>query len=240
MAIKPHWFPFYVPDFLSSPTVTMMSAEEVGGYVLLLCYAWQDPHGSIPSDDESLRVLSRVKGDLSRLKSCFTEKRGRLHNKRLAQELEKVKEKSDAAKRSIAIRWNSVRNTNVQRTKYSSQSESQSQSESELQSDSESETQSESEKKNVVHAVRVLRKPSPPISDEDWILSLQRNPTYAGVDVTRELGKCRTWCETNRKPFSRRRFVNWINRAERPLQAQVDSPFQRGINDFILRHGGEE
>ncbi len=140
---KPHWFPFYVPDFLSSPTVTMMSAEEVGGYVLLLCYAWQDPQGSLPADDDSLRVLSRLKGDLSRIKSCFTEKKGRLYNKRLSQELDKVKEKSDAAKRSISIRWKNERNTNVQRTKYSSQSESQSQSESELQSDSESESEKE-------------------------------------------------------------------------------------------------
>jgi len=102
---KPHWFPFYVSDFLSSPAVTMMTAEEVGGYVLLLCYAWQDPHGSLPIDDDSLRVLSRVKGDLSRLKSCFREKKGRLFNGRLTQELEKAQAKSDSAKKSNAVRW---------------------------------------------------------------------------------------------------------------------------------------
>jgi len=141
MASKPHWFPFYVPDFLSSPTVTMMSAEEVGGYVLLLCYAWQDPQGSLPSDDDSLRVLSRMKGDLTRLKSCFTEKKGRLYNKRLTQELEKVKEKSVAAKHSAAMRWHSDGNANALRRQCSSQSESQSQSESELQSELQSEKQ---------------------------------------------------------------------------------------------------
>lgn len=124
---KPHWFPFYVPDFLSSPTVTMMSAEEVGGYVLLLCYAWQDPQGSLPSDDDSLRVLSRIKGDLTRLKSCFIEKKGRLFNKRLTQELEKVKEKSVAAKQSASMRWHSDGNANALRRQCSSQSQSESQ-----------------------------------------------------------------------------------------------------------------
>ena len=127
---KPHWFPFYVPDFLSSRTVTMMTAEEVGGYVLLLCYAWQDPNGSLPTDDDSLRVLSRMRGDMTRLKSCFIEKKGRLYNKRLIQELEKVKEKSLSAKKSAALRWHSDGNANALRRQCSSQSESQSQSES--------------------------------------------------------------------------------------------------------------
>jgi uncharacterized protein YdaU (DUF1376 family) len=137
---KPHWFPFYVADFLSSPTVTMMTAEEVGGYLLLLCYAWQDPQGSLQPDDDSLRVLSRVKGDLSRIKSCFTEKKGRLYNKRLTQELEKAKEKSASARRSNAMRWQSERKANAKRTHSSSQSESQSQSESERRDKKEDKT----------------------------------------------------------------------------------------------------
>ena len=153
---KPHWFPFYVPDFLSSPTVTMMSAEEVGGYILLLCYAWQDPNGSLPCDDDSLRVLSRVKGDLSRIKSCFQEKKGRLYNKRLTQELEKVKGKSVSAKQSASMRWHSEGNANALRRQCSSQSESQSQSQSELQSDRQSEKQKE------VKTCADVQKPSTP------------------------------------------------------------------------------
>lgn len=133
---KPHWFPFYVSDFLSSPTVTLMTAEEVGGYLLLLCYAWQDPKGSLPNDDDSLRVLSRVRGDLLRIKSCFKEKNGRLYNGRLTQELDKAQVKSDTARKSNAMRWQNERNANALRTQSSSQSESE--SESELQSESQS------------------------------------------------------------------------------------------------------
>jgi hypothetical protein len=68
------------------------------------------------------------------------------------------------------------------------------------------------------NAVQVSKKPSPPLSDEEWVLSLEGNDTYKDLPVRMELGKCKTWCETNRKTFSRRRFINWLNRAERPMQ----------------------
>jgi len=155
---KPHWFPFYVQDFLSSPTVAIMTAEEVGGYCLLLCYAWQDPRGSLPNDDDSLRILSRVKGDLVRIKSCFNEKNGRIYNVRLTQELDKALEKSDSARKSNAMRWQSERKANVKRTRSSSQSQSQSESEPELQS--ESELQSQKEMKTCMKATPSVLKVS--------------------------------------------------------------------------------
>lgn len=177
---KPHWFPFYVPDFLSSPTVTMMSAEEVGGYVLLLCYAWQDPQGSLPSDDDSLRILSRVKCDLTRIKSCFSEKKGRLINKRLTQELEKVQEKSISAKRSASMRWHSDCNANALRTVCSSQSQSESESQSELQSESESQKQKE------VKTCAEVQKPStPPKSAAVFELYREAYRSRYGVDPVR-------------------------------------------------------
>ena len=48
-------FQFYAADFLVG--TAMMSAEEVGGYIRLLCYQWT--HGSIPDDDA---VLCRLTG----------------------------------------------------------------------------------------------------------------------------------------------------------------------------------
>jgi hypothetical protein len=78
------------------------------------------------------------------------------------------------------------------------------------------------------------------VDDIAWIRSLKETQAYAGLDIDRELGKCKTWCDTNHQRFSRRRFVNWINRAERPIQAEIDSPFRRGMRDFLERHGGDE
>lgn len=102
---KPIWFPFYPNDFLSSNTVALMSTEEIGAYLLLLCAAWNDPACSLPTDDDSLRKLGRFTGDLSRIKTCFILKRGRLLNKRLYTEWEKVNHRSRLGYQSAMKRW---------------------------------------------------------------------------------------------------------------------------------------
>jgi hypothetical protein len=42
--------------------------------------------------------------------------------------------------------------------------------------------------------------------------------------VEREYGKLIAWCEANGKQPTKRRFVNWLNRADRPLQGEVKRP----------------
>jgi uncharacterized protein YdaU (DUF1376 family) len=85
-----------------------------------------------------------------------------------------------------------------------------------------SESESESEKKEEEkRALRVSTKRSAPQSDEEWLTALKGNEAYTGIDVPRELVKCRNWCEVNRKTFTRRRFINWLNHADRPMQATV-------------------
>ena len=59
---KPPSFPFYVRDFATDPRVLVMTCEEVGGYVMLLCAAWLQPEpGVLPNDDETLAALSRLR-----------------------------------------------------------------------------------------------------------------------------------------------------------------------------------
>ena len=74
---------------------------------------------------------------MTNLRACFRVKKHQLVNDRLYTEWEKVKEKSELAKHSVLIRWNGKRNTNVLRTKYSSQLHSQ--SESQIQKEEEKE-----------------------------------------------------------------------------------------------------
>lgn len=59
---------------------------------------------------------------------------------------------------------------------------------------------------------------TPKLSDEDWLSKLKADVTYSGIDIETEQGKMRNWCAVNRKPPSRQRFVNWLNRIERPMQ----------------------
>lgn len=59
---------------------------------------------------------------------------------------------------------------------------------------------------------------APAANDGEWLASLRENPAYSGTDIDREYAKMQTWCATNRKTPSRRRFINWLNRIERPMQ----------------------
>jgi len=54
-------------------------------------------------------------------------------------------------------------------------------------------------------------------TDAEWLASLASDPAFAGLDVQREFAKMSAWCAVNRKAPSRRRFINWLNRAERPM-----------------------
>lgn len=69
---------------------------------------------------------------------------------------------------------------------------------------------------------KVGRKPSQRLvsgegEDALWLADLAKDPAYVGIDVALQLGKMQRWCEVNRKEPTRRRFVNWLNRTEKPL-----------------------
>jgi len=87
-------FQLYPADLLSSPKVALMTNEEFGAYVRLLCYAWLDADCTIPDDDEQLAAMSRMgegwlKGSSKVVRACFDKHPqlpGRLVNVRLYEE----------------------------------------------------------------------------------------------------------------------------------------------------------
>lgn len=68
-------------------------------------------------------------------------------------------------------------------------------------------------------------------SDEDWLNQLGTNPAYNLIDVRREYSKMQTWCGVNRKMPTRRRFVAWLNRIEKPMDAAKGSRTHESIID---------
>jgi hypothetical protein len=79
--------------------------------------------------------------------------------------------------------------------------------------------------KNVATAVPPKAKRAPArLPDGEWIASLKQDSAYAGIDIDRELAKCRRWCLENRKTFSRKRLTNWLNRVDRPISADAAKP----------------
>ncbi|MDI6809371.1 MAG: phage replisome organizer N-terminal domain-containing protein [Candidatus Eisenbacteria bacterium] len=60
------------------------------------------------------------------------------------------------------------------------------------------------------------------LSDDDWFAELKK--TYTWLDVDREMAKARAWILThNGRQFTRRFFVNWLNKVEKPIQ-QSEGP----------------
>ena len=64
---------------------------------------------------------------------------------------------------------------------------------------------------------------APKLTDSEWVASLKSSPAYVGIDVEREHAKAAVWCENKRLPLSRSRFINWLNRAEKPITDVANS-----------------
>lgn len=82
-------FQFYPNDFLGSAKVGVMSAEEVGAYLLLLCLDWQE--GGFVYDEGDLARWCRLprakfRKAWVRVSRCFVERDGRMFNPRLDAE----------------------------------------------------------------------------------------------------------------------------------------------------------
>jgi len=103
---------------LGSTNVMLMSTEQVGAYVFLLCHSWNI--GGLPNDDRVLAHLARIPLELwnewneleaNNVKAQFyrDDETGLLHNKKLERvrsELGKFKKKlSEAGKRGAKKRW---------------------------------------------------------------------------------------------------------------------------------------
>jgi hypothetical protein len=73
LKIKLPWFKFFATDWISDPQVSSMSARQVGWYIRLLAYCWQE--GGLPDwdldgdrigdrDDQFHRILAQVGRDI--------------------------------------------------------------------------------------------------------------------------------------------------------------------------------
>lgn len=110
---SPPYFPFYPSDFLSHEQVNLMTNQEVGCYIKLLCHQWKA--GSIPSEIDKIARLCKENGTAMAqlwpsIKPCFKENGdGRLFNQRLKEEWEKLeafrRERSASGQRGAASRW---------------------------------------------------------------------------------------------------------------------------------------
>lgn len=109
-------FQFYSSDWLSSRAVRLMDAEQRGWYIQLLAESWEsEPQGTLPDDDDLMRVLAGVNTCSTSVEQRWNfvkeqfKKRGKvLYNDRLMIEVvrqeENRRKKSQAGKASAETR----------------------------------------------------------------------------------------------------------------------------------------
>ncbi len=89
----------------------------------------------------------------------------------------------------------------------------------ESESETETETKTLGRKDAVAGATASVKEPK--VSDEEFLTELSDNEAYRHLNVRVEFSKMQAWCAANRKQATRRRFVNWLNRVDRPMVAAV-------------------
>lgn len=104
---QPWWYKQVPRDFMSSPDVQIMTAEECGCYFFLLQHSWLGGEdATLPNDPDRLAKLGRVAKVSDIVLSKFKlDKNGRFYNPRLLDEWKEALKRSKDGKKAIAARW---------------------------------------------------------------------------------------------------------------------------------------
>lgn len=76
-------------------------------------------------------------------------------------------------------------------------------------------------------------RPPKRMTDDEWFTWLKGNPAYTGIDLDVEIGKAKAWLTTPKgkgRGLTRPFFLNWLNRADRPLTVNGKADGFQGID----------
>lgn len=209
-------FQWYPGDYLGSQRVQLMSLEEEGAYMRLLCYCWL--HGSIPAEPEQAARLIGKGASTTLATTVLTMFQPGGSNRLIHDRLEAERKKQADWRRKSS---NGGKKSAEKRAKSATQpSGKQHQPEGSLPNGTNQMATLQSSVFCLQSSLDVGKTPpakAEASSDDDWMRSLEADTAYAGVDVRREFAKMKTWCLHNHKQPTRRRFINWLNRCERPV-----------------------
>ena len=229
-------FQFYPGDYLSSTRVSMMTLEEQGAYVRLLCFCWSQ--GSLPADPEKLARLignggsTTLATNVAAMFQKDPDDPNLLRHDRLDAERQKQDEwaqkSSKGGKLSAEMRKSAKTakggSTTLQPPFNHPTNQTANQKPTLQSSSSSSNTTSPLVPHNGGNGAdappRKVRqkKAKEDVSDEQWLADLGNAPCYTHCDVPMQHAKAAKWCEVNRRNFTRKFFLNWLNRIEAPLK----------------------
>jgi len=229
-----HYYSHHVGDYHRD--TAHLSIVEHGVYRLLMD-SYYSTERALPAD---LSILCRIVRAVSKLereavssvaKLFFTESDGLLKHNRIDRELEaygvKIQQASDAGKASAAKR-NSVTNAQRNGNDRSTTVEFPLQRNGNGEVNETSTIQEPITNNHKSSTNSKAKKVRTEISDEEWMLSLKANLNNQGINIDMEYSKACEWCSKNSTTLSRRRFENWLERAnkEKPIAIVAKKPFQ--------------
>ena len=203
-------FQFYADDFIGG--TVMLTAEDVGAYMRLLCFQWG--HGSLP---ERKALVDRIAGcEVSNeVMSKFPcGKNARMEIERQKQEAFRAN-RSESGKAGADKRWHSHSTAIVLplangMANDSSPSPSPSPSPLPTPTPFQPEDSPPAALSPKAAKVRVKAKTE---TDDEWVAGLEKKDCYRMIVIRDELGLARAWCEPRHRQCTRLFFTNWLGRA---------------------------
>jgi hypothetical protein len=198
------WLRLYT-DVLDDPKVQRLDGELFKAWINLLCLA-KEGGGLLPSvEDIAFKLRSGSEENARRLTDELV-KRGLLdsdgmnltphnwHNRQFD---------SDSSTERVQRYRNVTRN--VSETL-------------ESRDRTEPETEPETEQRAATSRAKPRSAPRKPVlPDDEWLDGLQKNPAFSSLNVRLCYHKMLAWCEVNNRNPSRRMFINWLNREDKPM-----------------------
>jgi len=225
---------FNFADFQNDLNVTVMSHEEVGMYMRLLCLAMsEDPQGTLPNDHavlaKALNVSPKKFEKISKiiLRPFKSDDSGRLRQKRLMEELENARKISSSQSERAKKRWQQNKTHESEFMPGHSRGiaaapPNECRGNAMLGNATETETETRTVVEEESSASAAI------FSDEEWIEGLKTNPDYAGIPVDRVVTKCRKWCKDHGKDFIRDTVEKWLKTEKKPISGipatQLEKP----------------
>ena len=244
MAALPY-IQLYVADYLAD--TRHLTLEEHGAYLLLIMNYWQTGHALIDSDKRLASVCSTSVEIWLNIRPAIEEffdiKDGIWTHQRIEKDLAKVASKSkkaslagkkSAEKRAVIVGDFNERSTNVGKTLQQNGNHTDTDTDTDTDTEKTTTLAGSVKKDQPSSSPKKTGKKKNELSDSDWLLSLQGNKAFAALNIENEYAKCQAWCGVNNRQPTRRMFVNWLNRAEKPMNVKG---VQNGSNRADTRKG---
>ena len=108
------FMPLAVSDFLGSSACAEMTGEQQAIYLLLLAHAWNQKEKGLPARMDAIAKLTHLnlrksRRDIALVLTQFEQVSGRYYNLRVNRDLERIRTRSEVAKRCAEKRWSKNR-----------------------------------------------------------------------------------------------------------------------------------